>query len=65
MVRVTAGETSPQSAFLGFHPVLTVPPVHFHIPGSAARRGDMVLTGDFEDLTKLRSVFPAVRLLQV
>lgn len=32
---------------------------------SAAQRGDVVLTGDIEDLSKLQLVFPAVRLLRV
>jgi hypothetical protein len=34
------------------------------VMASAARRGDRVLTSDFEDLDRLRSYFPAVRLLQ-
>lgn len=32
---------------------------------SAAQRGDRVLTGDMEDLTKLQAVFASVRLLRV
>ncbi len=32
---------------------------------SAAQRGDVVLTGDVEDLGKLQRIFPAVRLLRV
>ena len=32
---------------------------------SAARRGDRVLTSDFDDLDRLRSCFPGVRLLTV
>jgi hypothetical protein len=32
---------------------------------SATSRGDRVLTSDFDDLDRLRSHFPAVRLLQV
>src|SRR3954471_11574588 len=35
------------------------------VMASAARRGDRVLTADFDDLDRLRSYFPAVRLLQV
>jgi predicted nucleic acid-binding protein len=35
------------------------------VMASAARRGDVVLTGDWEDLSKLQVVFPAVRLLRV
>jgi predicted nucleic acid-binding protein len=35
------------------------------VMASAAVRGDTVLTGDIEDLTKLQSVFPAVRLLRI
>jgi hypothetical protein len=32
---------------------------------SAAQRGDVVLTGDLDDLTKLQVIFPKVRLLRV
>jgi predicted nucleic acid-binding protein len=35
------------------------------VMASAAQRGDLVLTGDMEDLSKLQTVFPAVRLLRV
>ncbi len=35
------------------------------VMASAAQRGDIVLTGDIEDLTKLQAVFPTVRLLRV
>lgn len=35
------------------------------VMASAASRGDAVLTGDVRDLDRLRSVFPAVRLLGV
>jgi predicted nucleic acid-binding protein len=35
------------------------------VMASAAQRGDLVLTGDIGDLTKLQSSFPAVRLLSV
>jgi len=35
------------------------------VMASAAQRGDLVLTGDIEDLCKLQTVFPAVRLLRV
>ena len=35
------------------------------VMASAALRGDVVYTGDLEDLQKLQSVFPAVRLLSV
>ncbi len=35
------------------------------VMASAAQRGDMVLTGDLEDLEKLHRFFPAVRLLRV
>lgn len=35
------------------------------VMASAARRGDRVLTSDFDDLDRLRSYFPAVRLLEV
>ena len=34
------------------------------VMASAASRGDRVLTSDFEDLDRLRSYFPEVRLLQ-
>jgi len=34
------------------------------VMASAASRGDRVLTSDFDDLERLRSYFPAVRLLQ-
>lgn len=33
------------------------------VMASAAQRGDRVLTSDFEDLDRLRSCFPEVRLL--
>ncbi len=35
------------------------------VMASAARRGDRVLTSDFDDLDRLRSYFPNVRLLAV
>ena len=35
------------------------------VMASAARRGDLVYTSDFEDLESLRTYFPAVRLLAV
>lgn len=35
------------------------------VMASAAQRGDVVLTGDVDDLAKLQKVFPAVRLLRV
>jgi predicted nucleic acid-binding protein len=35
------------------------------VMASAARRGDVVLTGDVEDLEALRVAFPAVRILKV
>jgi predicted nucleic acid-binding protein len=35
------------------------------VMASAARRGDRVLTSDFEDLDRLRTYFPAVRVLRV
>jgi hypothetical protein len=34
------------------------------VMASAASRGDRVLTSDFNDLDRLRSYFPEVRLLQ-
>jgi hypothetical protein len=34
------------------------------VMASAASRGDRVLTSDFDDLDRLRSYFPTVRLLQ-
>ena len=35
------------------------------VMASAARRGDVVCTGDIEDLTTLSAFFPTVRLLRV
>lgn len=35
------------------------------VMASAARRGDIVYTSDFDDLTRLRDVFPSVRVLRV
>jgi predicted nucleic acid-binding protein len=35
------------------------------VMSSAARRGDLVLTSDFDDLDRLRARFPGVRLLRV
>lgn len=35
------------------------------VMASAARRGDVVLTSDLDDLSKLQRVFPAVRILRV
>jgi predicted nucleic acid-binding protein len=35
------------------------------VMASAARRGDVVYTSDFEDLQRLQSVFPTVRVLSV
>lgn len=35
------------------------------VMASAARRGDIVYTSDFEDLQRLQAVFPAVRVLAV
>jgi hypothetical protein len=35
------------------------------VMGSAARRGDAVLTSHFDDLDRLRAYFPAVRVLRI
>ncbi len=35
------------------------------VMASAARRGDIVYTSDFEDLDRLRTFFPAVRVLSI
>jgi hypothetical protein len=35
------------------------------VMASAARRGDIVYTSDFEDLNRLRNYFPVVRVLHV
>lgn len=35
------------------------------VMASAARRGDVVYTSDFDDLDRLRACFPAVRVLSV
>ena len=35
------------------------------VMASAARRGDVVYTSDFEDLQRLQAVFPTVRVLSV
>lgn len=35
------------------------------VMASAARRGDIVLTSDFDDLERLRQYFPAARVLAV
>jgi predicted nucleic acid-binding protein len=35
------------------------------VMGSAATRGDRVLTSDFDDLDRLRAYFPGVRVLRV
>jgi predicted nucleic acid-binding protein len=35
------------------------------VMASAARRGDVVYTSDFDDLQRLQSVFPTVRVLSV
>ena len=40
-------------------------PVDALVMASAARRGDVVYTSDFEDLDRLRSRFPSVRVLGV
>jgi predicted nucleic acid-binding protein len=40
-------------------------PVDAVVMASAARRGDIVLTSDIEDLEALRIVFPGVRVLRV
>jgi hypothetical protein len=40
-------------------------PIDALVMASAARRGDVVYTSDFEDLDRLRSHFPAVRVLGV
>jgi hypothetical protein len=35
------------------------------VMASAARRGDVVYTSDFQDLTRLQAHFPSVRILAV
>jgi hypothetical protein len=35
------------------------------VMADAALRGDVVYTGDFEDLDRLRAFFPAVRVLSI
>lgn len=38
-------------------------PVDAIVMASAALRGDLVYTSDFDDLDRLRSIFPSVRIL--
>jgi predicted nucleic acid-binding protein len=45
--------------------VRSASPVDALVMASAARRGDVVYTSDFEDLDRLRSQFPEVRVLGV
>jgi len=45
--------------------VRSASPVDALVMASAARRGDVVYTSDFEDLDRLRSQFPDVRVLGV
>lgn len=40
-------------------------PIDAVVMASAAARGDVVLTSDFDDLDRLRSYFPSVRILLV
>jgi predicted nucleic acid-binding protein len=40
-------------------------PIDAIVMASAAQRGDVVYTSDFDDLERLLQVFPAVRLLHV
>jgi predicted nucleic acid-binding protein len=40
-------------------------PIDALVMASAAQRGDVVYTSDFDDLERLRSYFPAVRVLRV
>jgi predicted nucleic acid-binding protein len=40
-------------------------PVDAMVMASAARRGDLVYTSDFEDLDRLRAFFPAARVLAI
>jgi predicted nuclease of predicted toxin-antitoxin system len=40
-------------------------PIDAVVMASAARRGDIVYTSDFDDLNRLRGCFPSVRVLRV
>jgi hypothetical protein len=40
-------------------------PIDAVVMASAALRGDVVLTSDFDDLERLRAYFPSVRVLRV
>ena len=62
---VTVEHTSERLAKLAGEAIAAVPsatPIDALVVASAAQRGDVVYTSDFEDLDRLRAHFPAVRV---
>jgi predicted nucleic acid-binding protein len=63
---ITVEPTTPQLAKLAGEAIAAVPgsgPIDALVMASAAQRGDIVYTSDFEDLDRLGKHFPAVRIL--
>lgn len=65
---VTVERTTEQLAKLAGEAIAAVPgatPIDALVMASAAQRGDVVYTSDFDDLDRLRAHFPSVRVLSV
>lgn len=65
---VTIEQTTERLAMLAGEALAAVPgatAIDALVVASAAQRGDVVYTSDFEDLDRLRSRFPGVRVLSV
>ena len=65
---VTIEHTTERLAKLAGAAIAAVPgatPIDALVMASAAQRGDVVYTSDFDDLERLRSHFPSVRVLRV
>jgi predicted nucleic acid-binding protein len=65
---VTVEQTTERLAKLAGETIANVPgatPIDALVMASAAQRGDVVYTSDFDDLDRIRRHFPGVRVLKV
>jgi predicted nucleic acid-binding protein len=64
---ITVEQTTEHLAKLAGEAIASVPgatPIDALVVASAAQRGDVVYTSDFDDLERLRRHFPAVKILR-
>jgi hypothetical protein len=68
LASVRIEDTTARLAKLAGEAIAAVPgatPIDALVMASAAQRGDVVYTSDFDDLDRLRAHFPSVRVLSV